>query len=86
LTSVEAVVDPRQLEKVFFNLISNAIKFTPAGGKVVVDMMLKQKAVEIRVKDSGRGIPAKDLNNVFAPFFQLGNHGNGHGIGLVLSK
>lgn len=83
---VEAVVDPRQLEKVFFNLVSNALKFTPAGGSVEVVFTADASELQIVVLDTGRGIPAHLLPHLFTPFFQSENNGNGYGIGLMLSK
>jgi signal transduction histidine kinase/ligand-binding sensor domain-containing protein/DNA-binding response OmpR family regulator len=84
--SVEAVVDPRQLEKVFFNLVSNALKFTAAGDRIDVVLHTHAEDIEVEVRDSGKGIPAHLLPQLFTPFFQSENNGNGYGIGLMLSK
>lgn len=93
-------LDPDQMEKVFFNLIYNAFKFTPEGGIIEiiaeVDSMFLKKlnkpttGVSIRVKDSGEGIPKNHLDLIFDRFFQVNNKrfsGQvGTGIGLALSK
>lgn len=83
---MEAIVDPRQLEKVFFNLVSNALKFTEAGGRVEVSLRADGEQVHAQVRDTGTGIPPHLLPHLFTPFFQSENNGNGYGIGLMLSK
>ncbi|PZR29945.1 MAG: hybrid sensor histidine kinase/response regulator [Citrobacter freundii] len=86
--------DPDKLERVLFNLLSNAFKFTPDGGSVSVH--LKQvdregkKILEIRVSDTGIGIPEDKLGKIFERFFQNQLPGSminqGSGIGLSISK
>ena len=86
--------DPDKLERVLFNLLSNAFKFTPEGGSV--SLYLKQfnkdgkKILEIRVSDTGIGIPEDKLEKIFERFFQNELPGSminqGSGIGLAISK
>jgi len=88
--------EPDKLEKVFFNLLSNALKFTPAEGTIdvaVTDLPepredMPEGAVEVRVRDTGKGIPAKDLPHVFDRFHQVDGSNTreheGTGIGLAL--
>lgn len=81
--------DERQFEKVFFNLITNAIKFTPKGGNVKVSVDNSNNEVIIRVVDNGRGIAPQFLPRLFINFFQVADYGvqnTGYGIGLALAK
>jgi signal transduction histidine kinase/ligand-binding sensor domain-containing protein/DNA-binding response OmpR family regulator len=85
--------DREELEKVFFNLLSNAFKFTPEGGKVTITMKELHSGsadgVEIVVEDNGIGIPQAHLDKIFDSFYQVKNHNllnQGFGIGLALSK
>ena len=90
--------DPENLEKVVFNLLSNAVKFTPEGGAISItlrksSLVLKGaslEAAEIRVKDTGAGIPEANLNSIFDRFQQVDGQVSqvqaGTGIGLALVK
>jgi signal transduction histidine kinase len=81
--------DEEQLEKVFFNLLTNAIKFTPRGGSICLQVKIKDNKVTITVSDNGKGIAPEYINNLFTNFFQVADHGiqnTGYGIGLALSK
>jgi signal transduction histidine kinase len=65
--------DPERFEQVLINLVDNAIKWTPAPGRVTVDLcyLASQKAVELRVSDTGVGISATDQELIFDEFVQL---------------
>jgi CheY-like chemotaxis protein len=80
--------DPVRLRQVLYNLIGNAIKFTDTGEvSVRVQRILDQIRFEIR--DTGKGIPEKDLPNLFKPFYQASNNdraSQGVGLGLYISK
>lgn len=81
--------DREQLEKVFFNLLSNAFKFTPDGGRILLHVTHSRQNVVITITDNGRGIAPEYLNKLFTNFFQVQDHGlqnTGYGIGLALSK
>lgn len=82
--------DREKLEIILFNLISNAIKFTPPGGSVTVCLEEKPKAIHIRVIDSGCGIADQDSNLIFQKFYQSREQGrpakSGFGIGLYLAS
>jgi signal transduction histidine kinase len=73
---------------VVFNLVSNAIKFTPPDGRVDVSARLENGAVEIAVADTGPGIPAEDQESIFQEFEQsaAGKEVEGTGLGLPLSR
>ncbi|MFV0566649.1 MAG: ATP-binding protein, partial [Flavobacteriaceae bacterium] len=82
--------DQEKIEHVFYNLLSNALKFTPVNGKVSLKVTQHpdDEAVEITVSDSGPGIPETELNNIFEFLYQadLGKNTKGSGIGLALTK
>ncbi len=85
-------LDASQLERVFINLISNAIKFTPENGTITINVLLntdKQEAL-IEVADTGIGINKDDLSKVFDEFYRVDNQINmnlkGTGLGLALVK
>jgi len=82
--------DAHRLEIVLTNLISNAIKFTPSGGRVTIKVRDLPGAVRVEVSDTGPGIPPDDLDRVFERFFQVNpgdrRRGGGVGIGLALAR
>lgn len=88
LPSIEA--DPRALKQVLLNLMSNAVKFTPEGGKVIVRTFDAADGVVMQVADTGIGIAEEDLARVGRPFEQIENQHSkvhqGSGLGLALSK
>lgn len=78
---------PDYVQKILSNLLSNALKFTPAGGTVSVGLTADDKQIRLRVADTGKGISAEDLPHVFDPFFQGSNNSfTGTGVGLALVK
>ncbi len=82
-------VDIHQMEKVIFNLLSNAFKYTKAGGKVILRLRGDEDAIFIDVEDNGTGIPAEDQQKIFDNFYQSKNEtvkNVGWGIGLALVK
>ena len=86
----ELIGDPDRLQQVVWNLISNAIKFTPSRGRVVVRLGRQGPEFEIRVEDTGKGIPREFLPSVFDRFQQADStttrtHG-GLGIGLAIVR
>ncbi len=85
--SAPVAVDEEKIERVFFNLISNAIKYTPDNGEIAVTYRLENDNIIISVADTGEGISERDLGNIFDRFYQVDRvHPNGSGIGLSLSK
>jgi signal transduction histidine kinase len=82
--------DAARLVQVFSNLLTNASKFTPPGGRIEVAHRVDGRLATVTVADSGRGIPAERLQDVFEMFTQLSSpldrHHGGLGIGLTLSR
>ncbi|MBU4255213.1 MAG: response regulator [Acidobacteria bacterium] len=81
-------IDPDHYEKVALNLLSNALKFTPAGGRITVYLEEKDSLISMSVEDSGIGIPKENLDTIFDRFSQvdgsLSRQHEGTGIGLSL--
>jgi len=86
----EIEADPRAVKQVLLNLITNAIKFTPEGGVVSVDVSVKSAGIIVQVSDTGIGISPEDLARLAQPFEQVENKETrqveGTGLGLALSK
>ena len=81
--NIELDADPRRLQQVLWNLMLNAIKFTPPGGSVGLNIASDLDGVRIRIHDSGQGIAPEDLPHVFGAF-TLQSHANASGLGLGL--
>ncbi|PQJ72481.1 sensor histidine kinase [Polaribacter butkevichii] len=75
-------VDKIQLTQVIFNLVMNAIYFSPFKGKINIEVKDKQKIVEIKISDEGEGISKENSENIFNPFFTTKPVGEGAGLGL----
>ena len=87
--NIAVYFDKEQLEKVFFNLLTNAFKFTPEGGRICMNLEQKENKIKVSVTDNGRGIAPQFMEKLFTNFFQVAEHGlqnTGYGIGLALSK
>jgi len=82
--------DEARLRQVFFNLLSNATKFTPDGGEVRIEAARKDNWCQVIVIDNGIGIKKEDQKQIFAPFYQVDNsitrERKGTGLGLALVK
>lgn len=87
---LEIKCDPDKIERIILNLLSNAIKFTEPGGKIEVSIFTEENWVDIRVKDTGIGIPSHMKEFIFERFIQndksLNRNKEGSGIGLSLVK
>ena len=78
---------PDFMYKIITNILSNALKFTPKGGRITISSSVLNNNIRISIDDTGCGIRAEDLPHVFEPFFQSGScSGAGTGIGLALTK
>jgi two-component system, OmpR family, sensor histidine kinase BaeS len=82
-------MDPNRMAQALGNILSNAIKFTPSGGKVSIATEYSAGRLSMRVTDSGPGIPPEELNQVFQPFYR-GRQGKriveGMGLGLSIAR
>nr|WP_315174692.1 substrate-binding domain-containing protein [uncultured Flavobacterium sp.] len=88
-SELEVYLDRNLMDKVYFNLLSNAFKFTPEKGKIsiIIKEDKTNNSVKIHFKDTGIGIPDNELGEVFNAFYQgSNNYRNSSGIGLHLSK
>ncbi|AOW11396.1 hypothetical protein EM308_13330 [Flavobacterium gilvum] len=83
--SILVYFDRDQMEKVFFNLLANAFKFTQNEGSISLEISLNDQQVEIMVTDNGKGIDIDNIDDIFKSFYQAGQN-IGTGIGLTLSK
>ncbi|MBA2614956.1 MAG: GAF domain-containing protein [Actinobacteria bacterium] len=88
--SLEATADPARLDEVVTHLVDNAVKFSPAGGKIVVSGRRKSDTIEVRVVDEGLGIPTGEQPRIFSKFVRgetgPGAPTEGTGIGLFLAR
>ena len=89
--SIPMWLDSDKLEKILFNLLSNALKFTPSGGQVTLTVDNEGLQLKLTVADTGQGIPEDQLENIFKRYYQLDNQTKGTinwgtGIGLYYSR
>lgn len=86
-SSVTLAIDVEKIERVFFNLMSNAFKYTADNGKIHLVCSCDDSQLIFSVEDTGQGIAVEDLGNIFDRFYQVDKiHPNGSGIGLSLAK
>lgn len=87
---LEVSVDARRISQVVFNLVSNALKFTPSGGRVVVEARRDGHEIAVHVADTGAGLKPEDIPRLFQPFSQVHDPMQltvpGTGLGLFISK
>ena len=85
--SITIAADARRLQQVLWNLLLNAVKFTQAGGRIVIKLAVEPAHVDIAVTDNGQGIVAADLPHVFGAFnLQTQANATGLGLGLYIAK
>jgi len=87
--TIIAQADPARLQQIVLNLLANALKFTPAGGRISLECSAEAATAVIRVIDSGIGIPDEQLETIFQPFCQIRDkHSSteGTGLGLPISR
>lgn len=86
----ELIGDGLRIKQIISNFLSNAIKFTPQNGEIIIEAFYKEKQLYIHVRDNGIGIGVDDLNNVFTAFTQVQNRAHpsksGTGLGLSICK
>jgi len=87
--SIVVYYDVSQMEKVFFNILSNAFKYTPEGGEITFSITKEQDRVKVEITDTGIGIPKEAQDRIFTNFYQVKSDTvavEGWGIGLALVK
>lgn len=84
----EVMLDPVQIDQVLTNVLENAVRFSPAGGDLLVSIAAWRDGVQVRVTDQGPGIPVEERERVFEPFYRgdAGSGGGGSGLGLAISR
>lgn len=86
----QVFIDPTQIERVFINLIGNAVKFTPENGRITVHAVTDEDSVTVGVSDTGIGMKPEEIASLFSEFYRAENVINqnvkGSGLGLVLAK
>ena len=86
----QAFADPERVQQILLNLLSNAAKFTPQGGHILVECLPQKTTMVVEVTDTGVGIPPDRLQSVFEPFVQLERGQSpemgGTGLGLSISR
>jgi signal transduction histidine kinase len=85
--TLSVLADPVKLRQILLNVLGNAIKFTPAHGRIDLSALRNVNTIAIRVSDTGIGIPADKIERVFEPFFQVqaGTTREYPGVGLGLA-
>lgn len=82
--------DSDKMEKICYNLLSNAFKFTPENGTVAIRLSVQRNEnityARMEISDTGKGIPEQHLNRIFNRFYKIDNKSSGSGIGLELTK
>jgi signal transduction histidine kinase len=88
--SLEVQAEPTKLRQILLNILGNAIKFTPRGGGIGLDACRDGEFAKIRITDTGIGVAAENLDQIFEPFFQVDSGTTreypGVGLGLAISR
>lgn len=84
--SHEIIADQEKISRIVFNLLSNALKYTPAGGEIFVSLKDEGANLRLDVRDTGKGISQDEADKIFERFFQAKGAASGTGIGLALVK
>ncbi|MEO8945304.1 MAG: ATP-binding protein [Gemmatimonadaceae bacterium] len=89
-TPIRVMADGQKVTQILLNLLTNAIKYTAAGGEITVSCRAVAGTAVVGVRDTGRGIPADKLDSIFEPFVQIGRTlssvDTGVGLGLAISR
>ena len=86
-----ALADLDRVENILFNLLDNAVSYSPPGTRITVTIKPAQdKLIQLSVQDQGPGVPIEDHGKIFEPFFRstrvTDRHIYGHGLGLAIAK
>ena len=87
---IDFLTDPKLLRIILQNLVSNAVRYTPENGSITITITQTQKNIEVRVSDTGYGIPPEQQDKIFLKLFRADNArqkvANGNGLGLYMTK
>lgn len=78
------IIDPTQIKQVFLNIIKNAVESMPQGGTLTIETTVEDDFIKINTTDTGEGMAAETIKNIFIPFFTTKTDGTG--VGLVVSQ
>ena len=85
-TDFRMMADAEKMERIYFNLFSNAVKYTPENGKITVRLLKSEQNYSLSVFNSGSYISSTDVEAIFERFYQVDGHRAGTGIGLALVR
>jgi signal transduction histidine kinase len=80
------LVDPGRITQIMDNLFGNALKFTPSGERITVNVLRLQREIQVSVADTGTGIPSDALSRIFEPYWQVQKTRSGMGLGLFIAR
>jgi len=87
LNSTPSIIgDAERLQQLCLNLFLNAVDAMPDGGELRISLLTTEDQVELRIADTGTGIPATSLERIYEPFFTTKSAGEGHGLGLMVAQ
>ena len=78
-------LDVVQIEQVVFNLLENALRYTPDGSPIEISIQRQEESLQVNVTDRGPGIPLAERENIFTKFYRIAQHGHPRGLGLGLA-
>lgn len=78
--------DEELLSRVWINLLTNAVKFTPEGGEICVTLKNENGGTVVKIKDNGIGIPKEEQGKIFEKYYRVSKGGEGNGLGLAICK
>jgi signal transduction histidine kinase len=88
--TIKVKADPEKLSLVLTNILNNAVRFTPEGGTILINLKAERGNALIEVRDNGIGIPTTELENIFKDFYQVEDHmrrrHGGMGLGLSIAR